>query len=62
MAGAIVIAHNHSSGDVEPSRDDERITRRLGQAGDILDIDVLDHLVIGHERWVSLARRGALLN
>ena len=60
-AGAIVIAHNHPSGDAEPSRDDERITRRLGQAGEILDIEVLDHLVIGHERWISLARRGALL-
>lgn len=60
-AGAIVIAHNHPSGDAEPSRDDERITRRLGQAGEILDIDVLDHIVIGHERWVSLARRGALI-
>ena len=60
-AGAIVVAHNHPSGDAEPSRDDERITRRLGQAGDILGVEVLDHLVIGHERWVSLARRGALL-
>ncbi len=61
-AGAIVIAHNHPSGDAEPSRDDERITRRLGQAGEILDIDVLDHVVIGHERWASLARRGTLIN
>jgi DNA repair protein RadC len=61
-AAAIVIAHNHPSGDAQPSRDDERITRRLGQAGDILGVEVLDHLVIGHERWVSLARRGALIN
>ena len=60
-AGAIVIAHNHPSGDAEPSRDDERLTRRLGQAGEVLGIEVLDHIVIGHDRWVSLARRGALL-
>jgi DNA repair protein RadC len=49
-AGAIVIAHNHPSGDAEPSRDDERITRRLGQAGEIVGIEVLDHIVIGHQR------------
>jgi DNA repair protein RadC len=61
-AGAIVIAHNHPSGDAEPSREDERITRRLGQAGEILDIDVLDHLVIATKRWVSLDRRGALVD
>jgi DNA repair protein RadC len=60
-ARTIVIAHNHPSGDAEPSRDDERITRRLGEAGEVLGIEVLDHLVIGHERWISLARRGVLL-
>ncbi|MDP8931403.1 MAG: DNA repair protein RadC [Actinomycetota bacterium] len=60
-AGAIVIAHNHPSGDAEPSRDDERITRRLGQAGEVLGIEVLDHIIIGHQHWVSLARRGALV-
>lgn len=60
-AAALVIAHNHPSGDAEPSRDDERITRRLGQAGEILDIEVLDHLVIGHQRWESLARRDVLI-
>jgi hypothetical protein len=43
------------------SCDDERITRRLGQAGEVLDIDLLDHIVVGHQRWVSLARRGALV-
>lgn len=61
-ASAIVIAHNHPSGDAEPSRDDELITRRIGHAGEIVDIDVLDHIVIGHRRWVSLARRGVLLD
>jgi DNA repair protein RadC len=59
-ASAIVIAHNHPSGDAEPSRDDELITRRISRAGDIVGIEVLDHVVIGQQRWVSLARRGAL--
>lgn len=60
-ASALVIAHNHPSGDAEPSRDDELVTKRIGQAGDLVGVDVLDHVVIGHRRWVSLARRGALL-
>ena len=60
-ASAIVIAHNHPSGDAEPSRDDELITRRISRAGDIVGIEVLDHVVIGHNRWTSLARRGVLM-
>lgn len=60
-AAAIVIAHNHPSGDATPSRDDEAVTRRLGRAGDMIGVDVLDHLVIGHQRWTSLARRGVLM-
>lgn len=60
-ASAVVIAHNHPSGDASPSRDDELITRRLGGAGDLVGIEVLDHLVIGHQRWTSLARRGVLM-
>ena len=61
-ASAIVVAHNHPSGDAEPSRDDERVTRRLGEAGDLVGVEVLDHMVIGHGRWVSLARRGVLVD
>ena len=60
-ASAIVIAHNHPSGDAAPSRDDEAITRRIGAAGDLLGVEVLDHIVIGHQRWTSLARRGVLM-
>ena len=60
-AAAIIIAHNHPSGDATPSRDDEAVTRRLGRAGDMIGVDVLDHLVIGHQRWTSLARRGVLM-
>ena len=61
-ASALVIAHNHPSGDAEPSSDDERITRRLVRAGELVGVVILDHIVVGHERWVSLARRGALTN
>ena len=55
---ALVIAHNHPSGDPEPSEDDVRVTRRIVRAGEIIGVDVLDHLVIGGQSWVSLARRG----
>lgn len=57
-AAAIVVAHNHPSGDPEPSRDDELVTRRLVRAGELIGVDVLDHLVSGGSEWVSLARRG----
>ncbi|MEX2324353.1 MAG: DNA repair protein RadC [Nitriliruptoraceae bacterium] len=59
-AAAIVLAHNHPSGDPTPSNDDESVTRRLVSAGSIVGIEVLDHLVIGQRRWVSLARRGLI--
>ncbi len=59
-ASAIVLAHNHPSGDPTPSRDDELVSRRLVQAGEVVGVEVLDHLVVGGDRWVSLARRGAL--
>ncbi len=57
-ASALVLAHNHPSGDPEPSRDDELVTRRLVQAGEIVGVEVLDHLVVAGSRWVSLARCG----
>lgn len=59
-AAALVLAHNHPSGDPEPSRDDETVTARLVEAGHLMGITVLDHLVIGGSRWVSMARRGLL--
>ena len=57
-AAALVLAHNHPSGDPEPSQDDERVTARLVRAGELVGVEVLDHLVVGDRRWVSLARRG----
>jgi len=59
-ASAIVLAHNHPSGDSEPSPDDRAVTRRLSSAGDLLGVRLLDHLVIGNPGWASLARAGAL--
>lgn len=60
QAAALVVVHNHPSGDPSPSAEDLRITRDLAEAGRLLDIDLLDHLVIGHGRWVSLRALGAL--
>lgn len=57
-AAAVVFAHNHPSGDPEPSREDWNITARLRQAGEILGIRVLDHVIVGANDFVSLAERG----
>jgi DNA repair protein RadC len=57
-AAALIVAHNHPSGDPAPSPEDVAVTRALVEAGKLLDIDVLDHLVIGHHRFVSLKERG----
>ncbi|HNT74378.1 MAG TPA: DNA repair protein RadC [Anaerolineae bacterium] len=53
----IVVAHNHPSGDPTPSPEDVALTRRLVDAGKLVEIDVLDHLVIGRNRYVSLRER-----
>ncbi|TKA14726.1 MULTISPECIES: JAB domain-containing protein [Xanthomonas] len=57
-AVALIIFHNHPSGNPEPSEADRKVTERLQQALGLLDIRVLDHLVIGGQRSVSLASRG----
>jgi DNA repair protein RadC len=54
---SIVVAHNHPSGDPTPSPEDVRVTRDLVAAGKLLDIEVLDHLVIGRNRYVSLRQK-----
>jgi DNA repair protein RadC len=55
---AIIIVHNHPSGDPEPSPDDIHVTGRIAEAGKMLDIDVLDHVIIGNGSFVSLKERG----
>lgn len=57
-AAAIIVAHNHPSGDPTPSPEDVRVTREMVKAGKLLSIDVLDHIVIGRQRFVSLKERG----
>ena len=53
-ATAILVAHNHPSGNLEPSVEDRDVTRRLRQAGDIIGIKVLDHLVFSEEGYFSM--------
>lgn len=57
-AASIIVLHNHPSGDPSPSPEDIALTRAIVQAGKLLDVEVLDHLVIGQARWVSLKERG----
>jgi DNA repair protein RadC len=57
-AAAIIVIHNHPSGDPSPSPEDVALTRAIVQAGKMLDVGVLDHLVIGRGRYVSLKERG----
>lgn len=56
-SASVIIAHNHPSGDPTPSQEDINVSKRLHQAGQLVGIDVLDHLVIGDGRWVSLKER-----
>ena len=58
-AASIIVAHNHPSGDATPSPEDIALTRRLVEAGKLMEIEVLDHLVIGHNSYISLRERGA---
>ena len=57
-ASGVVLVHNHPSGDPTPSPDDLHLTAEAVAAGRLLDVDVLDHVVIGHDAWVSLRDRG----
>jgi DNA repair protein RadC len=57
-APAVVFVHNHPSGDAEPSGDDVNLTRTLCEAGHVLGVKVVDHVIVGHDRFVSFADRG----
>jgi len=56
----IILGHNHPSGSIEPSEEDQRITRRLVEAGRILGIEVLDHVIIGNNHHLSFKAQGLI--
>jgi len=56
----IIIAHNHPSGDTEPSAEDIAVSRRLVEAGKILDIEIIDHIIVSKSGWKSLKESGLL--
>ena len=56
----IVVAHNHPSGDPNPSKEDINITNRLKECGKLLGINLIDHIIIGDEKYVSLKEKGII--
>ncbi|MFS0612545.1 RadC family protein [Lederbergia ruris] len=57
-AASIICLHNHPSGDPSPSREDIEVTRRLAECGKMLGIEILDHLIIGDKKYVSMKEKG----
>lgn len=57
---SIIVAYNHPSGDPTPSKEDITITARLKEAGKIIGIDILDHLIIGEDKHISFKEKGIL--
>lgn len=58
-AASVILVHNHPSGDPAPSEDDVKLTRRLAETGEIVGIGVLDHVITGENRFISLKREGS---
>jgi DNA repair protein RadC len=58
QATALILVHNHPSGDPSPSREDVDVTRRLARAGRLLGIEVLDHVIVAEQGFTSLRERG----
>ena len=59
-AMSIIVAHNHPSGNPQPSNEDIAVTKRLCKSGDILGVPVLDHIIVGDDRYISLKEEGKL--
>lgn len=60
LAAQIIVAHNHPSGDTEPSKEDLEITQKLVEAGDILGIEIIDHIIVAKDCYLSLKEQGFL--
>jgi DNA repair protein RadC len=60
LATSIILCHNHPSGNLQPSQADTDITKKLAEAGKVLDIPVLDHIIIGENRYFSFADEGMM--
>lgn len=59
-ASSIILVHNHPSGDIEPSEDDLEITKRLVEAGKILRIEVIDHIIVTKNEFLSFKEKGMI--
>lgn len=59
-ANSIMVAHNHPSGDPNPSKEDIQITERLKEAGNLLGINLIDHIIVGDDKYISLKEKGVL--
>jgi DNA repair protein RadC len=59
-AASVIVAHNHPSGDPTPSPEDVAITKKLAEVGELLDVPVLDHIIVGQGKFVSLHQLGVL--
>lgn len=59
-ASSLIVVHNHPSGDPTPSPEDVQVTERLAEVGRLLDLPLLDHVIVGHHRYVSLANLGVI--
>ena len=57
---AVIVAHNHPSGNLDPSKKDMSVTRRLSEAGSILGIDLLDHIIFSEEGYYSFLEQGMM--
>lgn len=60
-AHSVIVAHNHPSGDTAPSAEDNKITEQLKKAGELLNIKILDHVIIGANEWFSYDERTMLI-